>query len=129
MPENKSVLIVEDDRFLSTLIKTRLDKENFQVRQAFEGGEALTMLRAQAADCIVLDLIMPKMSGFEFLETLSQDPALSKIPVIVLSNLAQDSDVEKAKKFGAREYFVKVRISIDSIVAKIKELLASTSSN
>ena len=129
MTESKSVLIIEDDRFLSTLIKTRLDKEGFQVRQAFDGSEALTVLREQVSDCIVLDLIMPKMSGFEFLETLSQDPALSKIPVIVLSNLAQDSDIEKAKRFGAKEYFVKVRISVDSIVTKIKELLASTSNN
>lgn len=129
MADTKSILIVEDDRFLSTLIKTRLDKEGFEVRQAFDGSEALTLLRTKVSDCIVLDLIMPKMSGFEFLETLSQDPALGKIPVIVLSNLAQDSDVEKAKRFGAKEYFVKVRISVDSIVTKIKELLASTQSN
>lgn len=125
MANPASVLIVEDDRFLSTLIKTRLAKEGFETRQAFNGDEALAALRSAPADLIILDLIMPKMSGFEFLEAKSLDPQISQIPVIVLSNLAQDSDVEKAKQFGAKEYFVKVRISIDSIADKVKEIIVT----
>ena len=75
-------------------------------------------------DVVILDLILPKMSGFEVMETIAADPELSKIPVIVLSNLAQDADIEKLKKMGAREYFVKVRISTDDIIKRIKTLVA-----
>jgi len=65
---------------------------------------------------------MPKVMGFEVLQTISMIPELEKTPVIILSNLAQDSDIQKAKEFGAKEYFVKVKISIDDVIKKIKAL-------
>jgi DNA-binding response OmpR family regulator len=115
-------MVIEDDKFLSSLIKTRLDKEGFTVLQAFDGEQATTMLREEQPDLIVLDLIMPKVNGFEVLQMISITPQLSKTPVIILSNLAQDSDVEKARALGAKEYFVKVKISIDDLLLKIKDL-------
>ena len=69
-----------------------------------------------------MDLIMPKVSGFELLESISLDPQISKIPVMILSNLGQDSDIDKVKRLGAVEYFVKVKTSIDDLVSHVKEI-------
>jgi CheY-like chemotaxis protein len=72
---------------------------------------------------VILDLIMPKVTGFEVLQSISLTPELQKVPVVILSNLAQDSDIEKARQLGAKEYFVKVKVSIDDLVGRIKSLL------
>jgi DNA-binding response OmpR family regulator len=122
LEELKRIMVIEDDKFLSSLMKVRLEKEGFIVIQAFDGEEAIELLKTERPDLIVLDLIMPKVTGFEVLETISMTPGLEKVPVIILSNLAQDSDVQKAKEFGAREYFVKVKISVDDVVKKIRIL-------
>jgi len=123
MPNQKSVLIVEDDRFLSSLIKARLHKDGIRGIQVFDGGEALESLKKEKPDIIILDLIMPKVPGFEVLESISLNPQLNRIPVVVLSNLAQESDVRRAKELGAVDYFVKVRVSIDDLITKIEGLL------
>jgi DNA-binding response OmpR family regulator len=123
MPLGKKVMIIEDDRFLSSLIKARLEKEGFEVEQAFDGEEAIQALKQIKPGLVVLDLIMPRVTGFEVLEAISLDPELHKIPIVILSNLAQDSDVAKAKSLGATEYFVKVRVSIDDVVNKVKSIL------
>lgn len=125
--EAKRILIVEDDRFLSSLIKARLDREGFAALQAFDGEEALGMLKKEKPDLIVLDLIMPKVSGFEVLEHISLNMELNRIPVVILSNLAQESDIQKAKRLGAKEFFVKIRVSIDDLIKRIKELVAAAS--
>lgn len=118
------ILIVEDDRFLSSILKTRLEKEGFSVLQAFDGEEAVNVLKTQKPGLILLDLIMPKMSGFEFLETIQVDPELNRIPVMVASNLGQDSDIEKAKSFGVANYYVKAQTSIDDLTRMVKDLVA-----
>ncbi len=120
---DKKVLIIEDDHFLSSLMKARLEKEGFTTLQAFDGEEAFNLLKQNKPDLIVMDLIMPKVSGFELLENISADPQISRVPVMVLSNLGQDSDIEKVKRLGATQYFVKVQTSIDDLVVKVKELL------
>lgn len=117
-------MVIEDDKFLSSLIKTRLEKEGFTVLQAFDGDEATSLLRQETPDLIVLDLIMPKVNGFEVLQTISITPQLASVPVVILSNLAQDADVEKARALGAKEYFVKVKISIDDLLDRVKSLVS-----
>ena len=119
----KTIMIIEDDKFLSSLIKARLEKDGLITIQAFDGEEAIKELRQQKPDLIVLDLIMPKVSGFEVLEAISLDPQMNKIPVVILSNLAQDSDIQKAKSLGAVEYFVKVRVSIDDLINKVRTII------
>jgi len=116
-------MLVEDDRFLSSLIKARLEKDGFEVLQAFDGDQAIEVLNGSRPNLVILDLIMPKTNGFEVLKTISLTPGLDQIPVIIVSNLAQDSDIEKARELGAKEYFVKVKISIDDLVEKIKSLV------
>ena len=117
------ILIIEDDRFLSSILKTRLEKEGLQVLQAYDGDEGLTMVRKEKPAVVLLDLIMPKVSGFEVLEGISSDPELSTIPVMIASNLGQDSDIEKAKNLGAMDYYVKVRTSIDELAQMVKNLV------
>jgi DNA-binding response OmpR family regulator len=119
----KKILVIEDDHFLSSLIKARLEKDGFNVLQSFDGEEAIQQLKRDRPDLVILDLIMPKVTGFEVLQMISITPGLDKVPVVILSNLAQDSDIEKARQLGAREYFVKVKISIDDLIGKIKTLV------
>ena len=119
-------MIIEDDKFLSSLIKARLEKEGFTIIQAFDGEEATTLLRQERPDLIVMDLVMPKVNGFEVLQSISISPQLEGVPVVILSNLAQDSDIQKAKELGAKEYFVKVKISIDDLLQKVKDLTLAT---
>ena len=115
------ILIVEDDRFLSSIVRSRLERDGFAVEQAFDGEEGLVKIQSVHPDIVILDLIMPKVSGFEFLEKISGDPNLNKIPILVASNLGQDSDIEKAKSLGAADYYVKVRTSIDDLEKMIKD--------
>ncbi|MDO8516066.1 MAG: response regulator [bacterium] len=123
--EQKRIMIVEDDRFLSSILKGRLEKEGFIVMQAFDGESALTQLRENKPNLIILDIIMPKMSGFEFLEALASDPQVAHIPVVVASNLGQESDIQKAKDLGVVDYYVKVQVSVDDLIKMIKNQLAS----
>lgn len=118
----KKVMLVEDDRFLSSLIKARLEKDGFVVSQAFDGDDAIKRLPDERPDLVILDLIMPKTNGFEVLKQISLMPGLERTPVVIVSNLAQDSDIEKARQLGAKEYFVKVKISIDDLIGKIENL-------
>ena len=118
------VLIIEDDKFLSSILKSRLEKDGLEVVQAFDGDEGLNMLKQDRPDLILLDLIMPKVSGFEVLEQISLDPQLSHIPVMIASNLGQDSDIQKAKSLGAVEYYVKVRTTIDDLTKMVKNLIS-----
>ncbi len=118
------ILLVEDDHFLSTILANRLKKEGYSIQQAFDGQEAIDLLKAEKPDVIVLDLILPRKSGFEVLESISTDPQVSQIPVIILSNLGQESDIQKAKSLGAVEYRVKLQTSIENSLETIKSIVS-----
>jgi len=120
------ILIIEDDKFLSSILKGRFEKEGYAVSQAFDGEEGLKKME-EKPDLIILDLIMPRRSGFEFLESKSTDPQWSNIPVIVASNLGQESDVDKARRYGVMGYFIKSQTTIDQIAQMIGEVFATTS--
>ena len=120
---DKKILLVEDDNFLSTILGNRLKKEGFVVLQALNGEEALSILKTERPSLIILDLILPKKSGFDVLETISADPQLNQIPVVVFSNLGQDSDIEKSKALGALEYRIKVRTSVDDFTGIVKDIV------
>jgi DNA-binding response OmpR family regulator len=121
--DQKHVLLVEDDPFLSSLLKNRLLKEDIEVKHAKDGQAALDMLKEYKPDLILLDLILPKKSGFEVMEGIRQDPQLSSAPVIIISNLGQPEDIQKGQELGAIEYFIKAKTSIDDLVGNIKGFL------
>lgn len=121
------VLLVEDDPFLHSLLKNRLSEENFEVLLAKDGEEALNILKTNKPDLILLDLILPKKSGFEVMEEIKSDPQMQAedIPIIIITNLGQPEDVARGQELGAHEYFVKAKTSIDDLVSKIKDFLSS----
>jgi DNA-binding response OmpR family regulator len=94
-----------------------------EVILARDGEEALKFLADSRPALILLDLILPKKSGFEVLEKIFTDPQLKDMPVIIISNLGQTSDIQRGKELGAVEYFVKAKISIDDLILRIKEFL------
>lgn len=124
MAETKKILLVEDEPLLGNLLKQRLEKEGLEIVLARDGEEALARLREIKTDLILLDIILPKISGFELLETLQADPQFEKAPVIIISNLGQESDVARGEALGAIEYFVKAKVSIEELVEHIKTFLS-----
>ena len=119
----KSVLVVEDDVFLSGLLVSRLEQAGLSVQKAMTGEEALKILRSGTIpSLILLDIILPEKSGFEVLEEIQADPNLQKAPVIITSNLGQESDIQKGKELGVVHYFVKAQTPIEELVAKVKEI-------
>ena len=120
------VLLVEDDPFLSSLLKNRLQKEGIEITLAKDGEEALNFLKSTKPDLILLDLILPKKSGFEVMEEMREDPQMQfqGLPIIIISNLGQPEDISRGQALGAIEYFVKAKTSIDELVEKIKGFLA-----
>lgn len=124
MGEKVIILVVEDDKFLSTILRTRLEREGYKVTLAGDGEEALALIKQEQPALVVLDLVMPKMSGFEFLEKMSMDPQLHGIPVVVASQLGQDTDIEKAKSYGVVAYFVKAQTPIDQLIENFKNIIS-----
>ncbi len=123
--DSKKILLVEDDPFLSSLLKNRLIKESVEVTHAHDGQEALDILKTYKPDLILLDLILPKKSGFEVMEGIKQDPQLQNAPIIIISNLGQPEDIQKGQQLGAVEYFIKAKTSIDDLVGNIMGFLTA----
>jgi len=121
-----TILVVEDTELLRRMYSDRLSADGHRVLSASDGLEALSMLRAETPDLVLLDLVMPKMSGLEVLELMNKDPRLSRVPVLILSNLGQDDDIRRGLELGARDYLIKNDARPADIAAKIKRILAAT---
>jgi len=119
----KNILLVEDEDFLANLLKARLDKDGMNTKIVKDGQEALKSLKEAKFDLVLLDLILPKLSGFEVLETIQADPQLQAIPVVIISNLGQESDINRGQTLGAVEYFVKAKVSIEDLIGHVKKYL------
>jgi DNA-binding response OmpR family regulator len=120
----RKILLVEDEGFLRRIFKGRLVKEGYEVTDVESAERALERLPELRPDLIILDLYLPKMSGFDLLKLLKADPALRDIPVVILSGLGQESDIRKGLELGALEYVVKANVSPRELLAKISKLLA-----
>ena len=121
--QTKTVLIVEDDVFLMSLLKNRMESAGFSILAAKDGEEAIKILKEIKPDLILLDIILPGQSGFEVLEEMKSDPQISNAPVMIISNLGQDMDIDRGKDLGALEYFVKARSSMDDVIEKVGSFL------
>jgi DNA-binding response OmpR family regulator len=118
MPKN--ILIVEDDRFLRELIARKLVKEDFNISEAIDGEEGIKKIKEEKPDLVLLDLILPGIDGFEVMSKMREDPSITRIPVIILSNLGQREDVERGLKLGAVDYLIKAHFTPGEIIEKIK---------
>jgi len=117
------IVVADDDRMFRKAAETTLRRQGYAVTTASDGEEALQLIRAERPDIIVLDLIMPKLQGFDVLQVLKQDSVTAAIPVIVLSSLTQEQDKQEALDLGAVAYFNKTTFSLGELVKQVETTL------
>ncbi len=124
MPDQKiRVLIIEDEKILVNMYIAKFEKEGFEVYQAPNGKAGLDQLKTIKPNIILLDIIMPEMDGFMVLKDLKSNTETQNIPVVMLTNLGQEKDIEKGKQLGAKDYLVKVNLTPNQVVEKVQEIL------
>jgi DNA-binding response OmpR family regulator len=121
--EKKKILFIEDDTFLLGLAATKLEAEGFEVKTAETGTKGLTALDIDQIDLVLLDLMLPDISGFEVLDNMKSNEGKKDIPVIIFSNLSEDENVKKGIELGAEDYMVKSNFTLDELVEKIQKVL------
>jgi DNA-binding response OmpR family regulator len=122
-PSNKKVLLVEDDDALASVYQTRLQAEGFNVKRVPNGEDALAATLEFKPDLMLLDVMMPKVSGFDVLDILRNTPETADLKVIMLTALSQDADKERAQSLGVNDYLVKSQVVIADVVDRIKQHL------
>jgi len=118
-----NIVVVEDDNFLADLYRTKFELEGFKVHIAYDGEKGLETIKKALPDIILLDLMLPKMSGFAVLEELKKDAGTKDIPVVLLTNLSQKADVTRGLSLGANDYLIKAHFMPSEVVSKIKHIL------
>lgn len=119
----KKILLVEDDDNLASVYLTRLQAEGFDVRRVPNGEDALAAALEYHPDLMLLDVMMPKVSGFDVLDIIRNTPEIANLKVIMLTALSQEADQERAKSLGVDDYLVKSQVVIADVVQRIKSLL------
>ncbi len=119
----KTILFIEDEPTLQKAISQFLEKKGYEIKSALDGEIGIAMAKEFKPDLILLDLILPKKDGFEVLKEIKGNDEIKHIPVIVLTNLEGDTDIEKVLSLGATTYLVKANYELEEIVKKIKEIL------
>jgi len=117
------VLVVEDDEFLAKMITRMLEGEGINCEVAGNGREGLRKAQAIRPKLIILDIILPDLDGFAILSKLKAGKHTQKIPVVVVSNLGQEEDIQQGLALGAKDYIVKSDLSLDAVVNKVKKYL------
>jgi len=125
MDEGKVILLVDDDLTLREMYDDRLKAEGFDIIQASNGEEALQKAKETKPNVVLLDVMMPKINGFDVLKQLKEDPETKDTPVIILTALIQDVDRAQGKKLGAADYIVKSETMPGEVIAKIKGVLGN----
>ena len=120
MDAKKKILIVEDDVALSGVYRSRLEMEGFDIKEVNNGEEALSAAVDFKPDLILLDAMMPKISGFDVLDILRNTPATANIRIIMLTALSQPKDKERAESLGVDDYLVKSQVVIGDVVDRVK---------
>ena len=122
----KKILFIEDESALQKTLGEILKQEGYEVTPALNGEVGLRMAKDKKPDLILLDLILPKIHGIEVLKKLKEDKETKEIPVIVLTNLGEIKDVEKAIELGATTYLVKAEYSLEEVAEKIRKTLGES---
>ena len=119
----KKILLVEDDASLAAVYRARLELEGFDIKEVHNGEDALSAAVSYRPDMILLDVMMPKISGFDVLDILRNTPDTTNVRVIMLTALSQPKDKERAEKLGADDYLVKSQVVISDVVERVRHHL------
>ena len=119
----RKILLVEDDTALASVYRSRLELEGFDVCEANNGEDALSLAVSEHPDLILLDVMMPKISGFDVLDILRNTPETTNIRVIMLTALSQPKDKERAEQLGVDDYLVKSQVVIGDVVERVRDHL------
>jgi CheY-like chemotaxis protein len=121
----KRIMIVEDDSFVMDIYQTKLEQSGFDVLLAVNGVEAIKKLdkKTDLPDLILLDIVMPYMDGLEVLQKIKENEGLSKIPIILLTNLSQKEEIDQGLKMGASDYLIKSHFTPSEVLEKISNYL------
>lgn len=123
MDKKHTLLLVEDDGFLASIFAQKFELEGFEVVYATNGEDGIRLAKKDTPDIILLDLLMPKMDGFEALEQLKKDEKLKAVPVLIMSNLGSREDIERCYELGASGYIIKAHSLPHETVHMVKKLL------
>lgn len=115
----KKILLIEDEELIIDLLQKKLEKEGYEITVAQDGQAGLSKMKETKPDLILLDIIMPKMGGFEVMEEMGKSPELKAIPVIIISNSGQPVELEKAKALGAKDWLIKTEFDPQEVIDKI----------
>ncbi len=118
------ILLIEDDPFLLSMYSTKFEIDGFKVVSACDGEKGLELALEEMPDIILLDILLPKMNGFEVLEKLKTNKQMGQIPVILLTNLNQKDEIDKGLALGANDYLIKAHFMPSEVVDKIKEVIS-----
>lgn len=121
----KTIMWVEDDAFLRDIVAQKLTNKNCTLITAVNSDETFEILKDSTPDVIMLDILLPGMNGYEILEKLKTDEATKNIPVIILSNFGQKSDIEKGINLGAEKFLIKATLTLDEVVQEIGKTFKS----
>lgn len=119
----KKILIVEDEEIILELLQRKLRQEGYEISIARDGKEGLEVMKEVKPDLILLDIIMPKMGGFEVMEAMQEDPELKQIPIIVISNSGQPVELDRAQRLGAKDWLIKTQFDPQEVIDKVKKQL------
>jgi len=120
----KHIFLIEDDPFLSEMYAKKISGAGFEVEILGTAEDALRKLEQTQPDLILLDIVLPKMDGFEFLRTIKQHEVYQKIPVLILSNVGQKEEIQRGLEFGVKGYIVKAQFTPSEIIQKINQALS-----
>lgn len=123
MGKSKKVLIIEDDKILADMYTVKLKKEGYDVIETQSGLEGLNLAREEHPDAILLDVILPQMDGFSILADLKKDASFKATPIILLTNLGQQGDIQKGKDLGAADYLTKSNTTPAEVIERVKKAL------
>ncbi len=126
MSEQKKILYVEDEAFFAKTLEKMFSSAGFSITIAEDGEKALTHIQNDHFDLVLLDLLLPKVDGFEVLRQLRTAPATKNLPVIILSNLGSDEDKQKTDALGATHFYVKALMDPKKLVVEVKTLLGTS---
>ena len=115
----KKILLIEDEEIMISLLQRKLTMEGYEVSVTRDGEEGLKAMKEVKPDLILLDIIMPKMGGFEVMTEMQKDKTLAKIPVIVISNSGQPVELDRVQKLGAKDWLVKTEFDPQEVIDKV----------